>query len=129
MATPQHHVIIEGLRLYAYHGAMAQERKVGAYFTIDADIATDFSYAIETDKLRGTINYADILAIIKREMAIPSRLVEHVTGRIAHAILAECPTAQTVHLKILKENPPMGSDCRGAGVEITLSSPALPSGS
>ena len=30
-------IIISGLRIYAYHGVMEQERKVGAYFTIDCD--------------------------------------------------------------------------------------------
>ena len=34
-------IIIKGLRLYAYHGVMELERKVGAYFTIDCEVETD----------------------------------------------------------------------------------------
>ena len=60
------------------------------------------------------------IASIKREMGIPSQLIEHVAGRIAKAILAEHPSAQSVKLKIIKENPPMGADCKGAGIEITI---------
>ena len=41
-------------------------------------------------------------------------------GRIAKAILQEYPTAQSVRLRLLKENPPMGADCKGAGVEIFI---------
>ena len=111
-------ILIQGLRLYAYHGVMEQERKVGAYFTIDLEVETDFSAAIERDDLAGTISYADLFNIIKREMSIPSQLVEHVAGRIAKAILSECSQAQSVRIKLLKENPPMGADCQGAGVEI-----------
>lgn len=113
-------ILIQGLRIYANHGVMPQELTIGAYFTIDVYIETDFSRAIETDDLDGTINYADIFTTIKREMSKPSQLLEHAAGRIAKAILNEFASAQTVKIRLMKENPPMGADCQGAGVEITL---------
>ena len=36
----QNKIILKGLRLYAYHGVMEQERKEGAYFTIDGEVVT-----------------------------------------------------------------------------------------
>lgn len=116
----QNKILITGLRLYAYHGVMEQERKVGAYFTVDCEVEADLSQAIATDDLRATISYADLYATIRREMGQPSALVEHVAGRIATAILAEHPLAQAVRIRLLKENPPMGADCQGAGVDITM---------
>ena len=116
----QHKIIISGLRLYAYHGVMEQERKIGAGFIIDCEVETDFTTAIDTDRLDGTISYADIFATIKREMSQPSKLVEHAAGRIAKAILRDHPAAHSVRLRLLKKNPPMGADCQGAGVEIFL---------
>ena len=113
-------ILIDHLRLYAYHGVMEQERVIGAYFTINVEIDTDFSKAIETDQLDGTISYADLFKVIQREMNIPSQLVEHAAGRIAHAILNEFPAAKAVRIRMMKENPPMGADCLGAGVEILL---------
>lgn len=113
-------VILKGLRLYAYHGVMPQEQKVGAYYTIDCEVEADLSDAIQHDRLSGTINYADIYHTIRREMQHPSALVEHAAGRIAQAILDEQPRATAVHLRLLKENPPMGADCQGAGVEISV---------
>lgn len=113
-------ILIQGLRIYANHGVMPQELTIGAYFTIDVCIETDFSRAIETDDLDGTISYADIFATIKREMSKPSQLLEHAAGRIAKAILNEFASAQTVKIRLMKENPPMGADCQGAGVEMTL---------
>jgi dihydroneopterin aldolase len=114
----QNKIIIKGLRLYAYHGVLEQERKVGAYFTIDCEVEADMQDAIEQDFVDGTISYADIYHTIKREMVTPSFLVEHAAGRIAKAILAEYPKAKSVFIRLLKENPPMGADCQGAGVEI-----------
>ena len=113
-------IIISGLRLYAYHGVIEQERQVGAYFTIDCEVEADMKEAIEHDFVDGTISYADIYETIKREMATPSFLVEHAAGRIANAILHEYPKAKSVRIRLMKENPPMGADCLGAGVEVTV---------
>lgn len=116
----QNKIIIKGLRLYAYHGVMELERKVGAYFSIDCEVETDIQDAITSDFVDDTISYADLYETIKREMAQPSFLVEHAAGRITKAILAEYPKAQSVRIRLLKENPPMGADCQGAGVELVM---------
>ena len=58
--------------------------------------------------------------VVKVEMAVPSRLLEHVAGRITNALFARFPAVTAIHLEIIKENPPMGADCRGAGVSVTL---------
>lgn len=114
----QNKIIIQGLRLFAYHGVMEQERKIGAYFTLDLEVETDFSSALQSDDLSGTISYADLFKTVKQEMSQPSSLLEHVAGRIVKAIFTDYPTATSVRLRLLKENPPMGADCQGAGVEV-----------
>ena len=73
-----------------------------------------------TDELEGTISYADIYEVVKREMAVPSQLLEHVAGRICTAIFNTFPAATRIQLDIIKENPPMGADCRGAGIAIDV---------
>lgn len=97
---------------------MLQEKTVGADFTIDVELTTDFSAAICTDDISKTINYAQVHDIIKREMAQPSMLLEHVGGRIVKALFAELPAVSAVHLRLLKDNPPIGADCEGMGIEI-----------
>ena len=93
---------------------------MGATFILNIAIDTDFSKAMETDELEGTISYAEVYEVVKAEMAVPSKLLEHVAGRICNALLHRFPTAQAVHLEILKENPPMGADCAGAGVLVEV---------
>lgn len=110
-------IILKGVRIYAYHGVLEQERKVGAYFTIDLKILTDFSRAMETDELDGTISYADVYDVVKQEMAVPSKLLEHVGGRIISSLRARFKLNK-VYLRIMKENPPMGADLQAAGIEI-----------
>ena len=109
-------VVIQGLRLFAHHGVLAQERTVGAYFLLNLRVTTDFTRAMVSDDLAGTISYADLFEVVKTEMALPSRLLEHVAGRICQQIFDRFTAAEAIHLELLKENPPMGAECTGAGV-------------
>ena len=113
-------VILRSLRLFAHHGVLPQERAVGAYFTLNISIQTDFSRAMAEDELDGTISYADVFEVVKAEMAVPSALLEHVAGRICQAIFRRFPQAEAIDLEILKENPPMGAECAGAGVRVEV---------
>lgn len=118
MQVTGNYIYINDLRLYAYHGVLEQESKVGDYFIINIRIKTDFARAMATDQLDGTISYADVLDVIKTEMSQPSKLLEHVAGRIASRLFDSFPPIDQIELKLTKQNPPMGADCGGAGVEI-----------
>ena len=114
-------IVLNDVRLYAFHGVMEQERRVGGWFSVTLRVHYDITRALETDKVDDTISYADLFDIIKKEMAQPSQLLEHVVGRIGHAIANRFPQAGRVEVKLLKLNPPMGADCGGAGVEAVFS--------
>ena len=120
MKKIESNIFINDLRLYAYHGVMPQERKIGGWFTVSVSITYNFTQAMVSDLVTDTISYADICEDIKKEMAKPSQLLEHVTGRIAESLLNKYPNIEAIHLKIVKENPPMGANCNGAGVELHL---------
>ena len=108
---------MEGMKFYAFHGVLPQENLVGAYFYIDLKLKTDFTNAAQTDELEGTVSYADIHTVVKEEMAIPSKLLEHVCQRIATRILNDFPTIESLDICLYKENPPMGACARKIGVE------------
>lgn len=115
-------IVIDRIKLHAYHGALPQERTVGADFYVTISAQTDVApSAWQDDSLEGTTNYADIVAIVRREMAVPSNLLEHVAARIASSVLAECPAVSTVSVTLEKENPPLGVLCRGVSVKIEQS--------
>ena len=113
-------IFINGLRLYAFHGVLSQERQVGGEFIVDLRVHYNIYKAMETDRVEDTISYADLSDIVKREMAQPSALLEHVAGRIAKTVIQTYPTVESVWLRLTKVNPPMGADCSGAGVELEV---------
>lgn len=113
-------IFIAGLRMRACHGVLPQERIVGGDFEVSLSVEYDISRAMATDDVADTLSYADLSELVRREMAVPSNLLEHVAGRIAKAIIERWPQVQSVSLSITKLNPPMGADCDGAGVELYL---------
>ena len=114
----QTRVFLDEVRFHAFHGVMPQERKVGADFTVSLQVEYDFTRAAQTDNLDDTVSYADLYEIVSGEMAVPSKLLEHVAGRIVMAVVAKYPHVHSVNIRIVKDNPPMGACCRGAGVEM-----------
>ena len=117
MQATDMYIHLEGLKIYAYHGVLPQENLVGAYYYIDLKLKTDFTHAAETDELEGTVSYADIFAAVKEEMAITSKLLEHVCQRIASRIFKDFPTIEAIDIRLSKENPPMGACAKSVGVE------------
>lgn len=112
---------LNGLRFFARHGVLPQEQVVGAEFTVNVTIATDFTLAALEDRLDGTISYADAYESVKEEILIPSRLLEHAAWRIALRLLHDFPAADEVTVSLLKQNPPIGgADCKEAGVTVNL---------
>ena len=110
---------MEGMKFYAFHGVLPQENVVGAYYYVDLKLKTDFTHAAETDELEGTVSYADIFTAVQEEMAIPSKLLEHVCQRIASRIFKDYPTIETIDICLYKENPPMGACAQRIGVEVS----------
>ena len=113
-------IFIAGLRMRACHGVLPQERTVGGDFEVSLSVEYDISRAMATDDVADTLSYADLSDLVRREMAVPSNLLEHVAGRIAKTIIERWPQVQSVSLSITKLNPPMGADCDGAGFELYL---------
>lgn len=111
-------LLLDRLRFKAFHGVGEQERVVGHEFTINLKVKCDIEQAISNDDISYTVSYADIYAIVKREMEVPSRLIEHVAGRIANAIHEQFPQVHAVDITIMKENPPIGADAHGFGVHL-----------
>lgn len=115
-----HSILLRNLRVFAHHGVMPQETVVGCWFTINLRLTTDFTKAMETDDLNGTVSYADVFKAVKEEMNIPSKLLEHAGGRIVRRLFRQFPSVSRINLQLMKENPPMGADIESAGVEIDI---------
>ncbi len=109
-------ITLDAMKFYAYHGVEAQERKVGNTFVADLVLSAPIEGAVKSDAIEDTINYATVYEVVKREMAIPSNLLEHVAGRILVALKEAFPELLAIELRISKMNPPLGGDVRSASV-------------
>lgn len=93
---------------------------MGADYLLNLKVGYPLGRAIQSDEVDDTLNYASLYALVAREMQQPSKLLEHVAGRIAEIIGKTFPKVTSIDLELTKLNPPIGADCEGAGVELHL---------
>ena len=106
----------ETIKIYACHGVSPQETRVGNTFVVNLVLTAPLEKAVASDDLEDTINYAVVYEVVKREMAIPSKLLEHAAGRILAALKDTFPQLLAIELKLSKLNPPFGGDVYSASV-------------
>jgi dihydroneopterin aldolase len=111
-------ISLEGMEFFAHHGCFAEERTIGTRFTVDLHLTVNLAQAATTDKLAHTVNYQDVYSAVSREMAVPSKLLEHVAGRIATRLLANFAAVADVTVKVAKCNPPLGGKILQTSVTI-----------
>lgn len=113
-------IFVNDIQLHAYHGVMPQEQLTGNDYLVSVSAQYPIAKAITTDDVQHTLNYAMVYDIVKEEMGISSKLVEHVAGRIAQHLMKQFADISAVQVRITKLNPPMGAQCAGAGVEVEM---------
>jgi len=114
----KHKIEVNGIKLYAFHGCLEEEARIGGHYVVDVTISTDFSLAAETDDLSKTVDYVTVNAIVKEEMAIRSKLIEHVGQRIFSRIKNELNGVSELSVKITKISPPINGDVDSVAIVI-----------
>jgi len=113
-------ISIEGMEFFAYHGCFTEEQLIGTNFTVDLFLTVDTSKAEDTDSLKDTVNYQDVFQLVKSEMQITSKIIEHVGRRILDSISDRFPEVKNATVKIKKLNPPLGGKMDFVSVTIDL---------
>jgi len=111
-------VEVSGIEVFAYHGCMEEEARLGGKFIVDVVISTDFMKAAETDELVDTIDYVRIREVVVEEMAIRSKLIEHVGYRILNRFRQEFKTIKKARIKVRKVNPPIKGTVKEVAITI-----------
>lgn len=112
-------ISLRRLRFHARHGVGELERVVGGDYEVSVRLRCHVDEALRSDRVEDTVNYAEVYAIVAREMSRPAALIEHVAYRIGRAIRAAFPgRVAAVRVTIAKLNPPMGTDGGEAEVEV-----------
>ena len=113
-------ILIEGVKLYAYHGCLEEEAIIGGNYVIDIEIKANLDEAIKTDDLNNTVDYMKVYQIVRREMKIRSNLIEHAANRIARALLNELKKAEEVAVNVTKLNPPVNGEAEKVSAIIKI---------
>ncbi len=111
---------LKDIRIFTNHGCLSEEEKIGSDYLVDLVVRADLSRAATTDNLKDTIDYVHLNRIVKEQMAIRSKLLEHVGQRIIDAIFNALPEVEFVKVRVSKLNPPIGGDV--AEVSVAMSS-------
>ena len=105
-------VILKDIRIYAFHGCMEEEELIGSDYIVNLEVETDMHQPANSDLLTDAVDYVQLNTIVKEEMLIRSRLLEHIAQRIIDRILKQFPMVKNVEVKVAKQNPPIGGDVK-----------------
>ena len=103
-------VILSDIRIYAFHGCMEEEERIGSDYIVNLEVETDMIKASASDDLYDAVDYVSLNAIVKEEMSVRSKLLEHVGQRIIGRVLKQFPKVEAIEVSVAKQNPPIEGD-------------------
>ena len=109
---------LKNIKIYAFHGCLIEEGQIGSDYLVNLSVKADLQNAAATDELSDTVDYVMLQKIVREEMAVRAKLLEHVAKRIIDAILLKIETVSEVKVTVAKRNPPIGGDV--AEVSVTM---------
>ena len=110
---------VRNIRLYAYHGCLDEEGKIGSEYRVDLCVKADLSNSAKTDKLSDTVDYVHLNKIVKEEMAVRTKLLETVANKILERILKDIVIAKKATVEVSKINPPIGGNVAMVSIKMS----------
>lgn len=106
------------MEFFAYHGFYPEENRIGCKYTVDLRLTLPLDEPGKSDNLAHTVNYEEVYILIRKEMEVNSKLIEHVAQRIMSALQATYPQLQHIDLHLYKYNPPLGGQVGRVGIHL-----------
>jgi dihydroneopterin aldolase len=103
-------ITVRNIRVYAHHGCLKEESIIGSDYLVTVEVFADLKKASVSDNLADTVDYVFINRVVKEEMRISSKLLEHVTKRILDRIFRELKIVTKAVVSVSKINPPLNGD-------------------
>lgn len=112
-------ILVHRIAVFAYHGVLPEEARLGQRFYLSLDCGLDLSRAGLTDEVAHTVSYADLTEIAV-ELASNRRfaLIETLAEAIATEILARFESVERVSVRVDKPSAPVAAVIEGVSVEI-----------
>lgn len=112
-------ITVENIRIYAYHGCLSEETKIGSDYRVDVKVKANLETSSITDELSDTVDYVFLNKVVVEEMAQPSKLLETVAKRILDRFINENDMLAKATVSISKLNPPIGGDVEAVTIKMT----------
>ena len=110
---------IDGLKVFAYHGVLEEERKNGQEFIINAVMKLSLQQAGVSDELEETISYADVCSYVASIMRDNSfKLIECCAETISTALFWKYPRLCELELEVKKPQAPIDEEFGCVSVRI-----------
>jgi dihydroneopterin aldolase len=110
---------LNGIKTYAYHGALEEERTLGQFFITDIVLYADLQKASETDDLSQTIHYGEAYGLVEDVIKGDSvNLIEHLAEKVSRRLFDQYDRILEMDITITKPSPPI--DGSYDSVSITL---------
>jgi 7,8-dihydroneopterin aldolase/epimerase/oxygenase len=114
-------IALNTLKLFAYHGAYAEERERGNHFEIDLAVEIPLPRAATSDSLEDTIDYVRLAECVH---LVSSQKHYTVLEAFAHDLCKEVmelhPEVLRVTVEVRKLQPPMPHEVASVSVRMTL---------
>jgi dihydroneopterin aldolase len=106
------------IRFFGRHGVTPAEKSVGAWFSVDVEMALDLTPASISDELASTVDYGAIAQLVA-DIGTGRRvnLIERLAGMIAEELLKQFPT-DDVRVRVRKITAPLAGLTGTPGVDI-----------
>lgn len=111
-------ITVQDIRVHAYHGCLPEEERIGALYRVVVSAEGDFRRAAISDELADTVDYGLLTTIVKAQMAVRSKLIEHVAHRILGALRDQWPNTRRFAVRVVKERPPVDGDVAEVWYEV-----------
>ncbi|HJV78231.1 MAG TPA: dihydroneopterin aldolase [Paludibacter sp.] len=111
-------IILENMEFHAFHGCLEFEQQLGNTFIVSVAMELDTTHPGKTDELEHTLNYQLVYDVIKGQMEMPSKLIEHVGQRILDSLFVDFPQIRSLDVKLSKLNPPLGGKVERVSIEL-----------
>ncbi|MCV9929686.1 dihydroneopterin aldolase [Flavobacterium sp. LS1R49] len=109
---------LKNIRTFSYHGCLIEEGKIGSDYEVNLEIHANLRKSADSDHLADTVDYVHLNKIVEEEMAIRSKLLEHVAKRINTRVLEEIPMITKTIVEVSKINPPIGGDVESVTIRM-----------
>lgn len=112
---------LTGLKVFAYHGVLEDEKAYGQEFVIDCKLVVETG---SQDRLEEAVSYADVAdLLIKETKQTRFNLIESLAAHLAKAVIASNDRIFSVSLTVNKPSAPIAHKFSNVSVTVTEQRP------